>query len=136
MDNAELKEQLLDFTDGNTSKVKFFVPSIHCASCIWLLEHLDTLNPAISYSTVNFPRKEVYITFRNDQISLRQLAEMLSAINYIPEITLDQLDKKAGSKTDRNLLVKIGIAAFSFFEYYDVQLPGIPAWRRFAGARV
>src|SRR5690554_6694031 len=37
LDNEELKVQLLDFTDGNISKVKFFVPSIHCASCIWLL---------------------------------------------------------------------------------------------------
>ena len=123
LDNEELKEQLLDFTDGNTSKVKFFVPSIHCASCIWLLEHLDTLNPAISYSAVNFPRKEVYITFRNDLISLRQLAEMLSAIHYVPEITLDQLDKKGSSKTDRNLLVKIGIAAFSFLNIMMYSFP-------------
>jgi len=123
LDNEELKEQLLDFTDGNTSKVKFFVPSIHCASCIWLLEHLDTLNPAISYSAVNFPRKEVYITFRNDQISLRQLAELLSAIHYIPEITLDQLDKKGSGKTDRNLLIKIGIAAFAFMNIMLYSFP-------------
>lgn len=123
LDNEELKEQLLEFTDGNTSKVKFFIPSIHCASCIWLLEHLDTLNPAISYSTVNFPRKEVYITFRNDQISLRKLAELLSAIHYIPEITLEQLDKKGSSKTARNLLVKIGIAAFSFMNIMMYSFP-------------
>jgi len=123
LDNEELKEQLLDFSDGNISKVRFFVPSIHCASCIWLLEHLDTLNPAISYSTVNFPKKEVSITFRNDQISLRQLAELLAAIHYIPEITLDQLEKKSGNKSNRSLLVKIGIAAFSFMNIMLYSFP-------------
>ncbi|MDA3942883.1 MAG: heavy metal translocating P-type ATPase metal-binding domain-containing protein [Bacteroidetes bacterium] len=123
LDNEEIKAQLLDFTDGTISKVKFFVPSIHCASCIWLLEHLDTLNPAVNYSAVNFPRKEVYITFRNDQVSLRQLAEMLAAIHYVPEITLDQLEKKGSSKTGRNLLVKIGIAAFSFLNIMMYSFP-------------
>lgn len=123
LDNEELKAQLLDFSDGNTSKVKFFIPTIHCASCIWLLEHLDTLNPAISYSAVNFPKKEVYITFRNDQISLRQIAELLAAIHYVPEITLDQLERKGGNKTGRNLLVKIGIAAFSFMNIMMYSFP-------------
>jgi Cu+-exporting ATPase len=123
LDNEELKAQLLDFTDGNISKVKFFVPSIHCASCIWLLEHLDSLNPAISYSTVNFPQKEVYITFRNDQISLRQLAELLAAIHYIPEITLDHLEKKGSITSNRSLLLKIGIAAFSFMNIMLYSFP-------------
>lgn len=123
LDNEELRAQLLDFSDGNTSKVKFFIPSIHCASCIWLLEHLDTLNPAISYSAVNFPKKEVYITFRNDQISLRQIAELLAAIHYVPEITLDQLERKGGNKAGRNLLVKIGIAAFSFMNIMMYSFP-------------
>ena len=91
LDNQEISDKLLDFKDGTTSRVSFFIPTVHCASCIWLLEHLNTLHPGISYSDVNFPKKEVHITFRNDQLTLRQLAELLAAIHYIPEITLDQL---------------------------------------------
>lgn len=123
LENNEISSKLLDFNDGNTSKVKFFIPAIHCASCIWLLEHLDTLHDGIVYSTVNFPRKEVFITFRNDQISLRQLAEMLSAIHYVPEITLEHLEGSKAGKTNRSLLLKIGIASFSFMNIMMYSFP-------------
>jgi Cu+-exporting ATPase len=123
LDNPEISEKLVTFRDGNISRVQFFIPSIHCASCIWLLEHLNTLHPAISYSDVNFPKKVVNITFRNDLLSLRQLAELLAAIHYVPEITLDSLETGKKSKTNRKLLIKIGIASFSFLNIMMYSFP-------------
>jgi P-type Cu+ transporter len=123
LENDEIREKLLSFNDGNTSGVRLFLPGIHCASCIWLLEHLYTLHPGIVYSNVNFPKKEVHITFKNNEISLRQIAELLAAIHYVPEITLDQLDKKKPSATNRSLLVKIGIASFSFLNIMMYSFP-------------
>lgn len=114
LDTEEIRDKLLTFNDGNISGVRLFIPGIHCASCIWLLEHLNTLNPAITHSNVNFPKKQVYITFKNDQITLRQVAELLASVHYVPEITLDDLEKKSEQTTNRNLLIKIGIASFSF----------------------
>ena len=70
LDLEEIRDKLLDFSDGGIIKVTFFIPSIHCASCIWLLENLNTLNPGIVQSMVNFPKKEVSITFKEDEISL------------------------------------------------------------------
>lgn len=123
LDNEEISQKLIDFSDGSTSRVKFFIPVIHCASCIWLLEHLDTLHPGISYSTVNFPKKELHITFKNDQITLRQLAEMLASIHYAPEITLEHLEGSKVTKTNRSLLLKFGIASFSFLNIMMYSFP-------------
>lgn len=123
LDNQEIAEKLLDFKDGTSSRVSFFIPTVHCASCIWLLEHLNTLHPGIAYSDVNFPKKEVHITFRNDLLSLRQLAELLAAIHYVPEITLNHLEGKKAAKTNRALLVKIGIASFSFLNIMMYSFP-------------
>lgn len=123
LDVAEIEDKLLEFKDDNISRIRFFIPAIHCASCIWLLEHLDTLHPGISHSTVNFPKKEVSITFRNDQITLRQLAELLTAIHYTPEITLEHLDGKNIRKADRSLLLKIGVASFSFMNIMMYSFP-------------
>jgi P-type Cu+ transporter len=123
LDNAEIADKIVSFKDGNVSRVKFFVPSIHCASCIWLLEHLNTLHPSVSYSDVNFPKKEVTITFRNDQLTLRQLAELLAAIHYVPEITLDSLETGKKGTTNRKLLIKIGIASFSFMNIMMYSFP-------------
>ena len=123
LDIPEISEKLLDFKDDNLSRIRFFIPAIHCASCIWLLEHLDTLHPGISFSSVNFPKKELQITFRSDQITLRQLAELLTSIHYTPEITLDQLDKKHIGKANRGLLLKIGVASFSFMNIMMYSFP-------------
>ncbi len=112
LDLEEIKNKLLDFSDGGINKISLFVPAIHCASCIWLLENLNTLNEGILHSSVNFPKKEVSITYREQNISLRQLVELLSSIHYIPEITLDKLDEKSANKTNKELLLKIGITGF------------------------
>lgn len=123
LENDEIKDKLLEFSDGGISKITLFIPTIHCASCIWLLENLNTLNPDIISSSVNFPKKIVNITFRDTKISLRQLVELLVSIHYIPEITLDQLEKKDTGKSERTLLLKIGISGFSFMNVMLYNFP-------------
>ncbi len=123
LDNEEIQEKLLDFSDGGISKIEFFIPTIHCASCIWLLENLNTLDSGIVQSHVNFPRKKVSITFKDKVISLRKLAELLASIHYVPEITLDQMDKKDEKFADRDLLLKIGVAGFSFMNVMLYNFP-------------
>lgn len=123
IDNEEISSKLLDFSDGGISKVTLFIPTIHCASCIWLLENLYTLNSGITSSSVNFPNKVVTVTFKEDEITLRQLVEMLASIHYVPEITLDQLDKKDSNSSDRSLLIKIGISGFSFMNVMLYNFP-------------
>ena len=123
LDLDEIKEKLLGFSDGDISKVTLFIPTIHCASCIWLLENLYTINPAIVASNVNFPQKKATITFNNKQITLRQLVELLVSIHYVPEITLDQLDEQSSSKSSRDLLLKIGVAGFSFMNVMLYNFP-------------
>ena len=124
----EIKDRVLDFSDSGISKVRFFIPGIHCASCIWLLENLHTLHEGVIQSSVNFPKKEVSITFREDEISLRKLVELLSSIHYVPEISRQSLEKTQEKKTSRTLLIKIGIAGFSFMNamlyHFPQYLPG------------
>jgi Cu+-exporting ATPase len=124
LDLESVKEKLIEFSDGEISKVTLHIPSIHCASCIWLLENLNTLNPDIQHSFVNFPRKEVSINFLEKNISLRQVVELLAAIHYIPELNLDSLDKeKKGEGEARSLLMKIGVAGFAFMNIMVYNLP-------------
>ncbi len=135
LDNEEIAEKLLDFSDGGISKVTLFIPTIHCASCIWLLENLYTLNDGIISSGVNFPKKKVTITYKDTDISIRKLVELLVSIHYIPEITLDQLEKDDSNTNERNLLLKIGIAGFSFMNVmlynFPEYLPGGDELSRF-----
>ena len=123
LDKDEIREKLISFTEGTISKVKFYVPVIHCASCIWLLENLKTLHKGIKFSFVNFTRKEVDITFDESVISLRQLVELLSSIHYIPDLSMSLSDKKDDSKSYKKLLYKIGVAGFVFINVMTYSLP-------------
>jgi len=113
LDNPEIVDKLLEFTDGKTSIVEFYIPAIHCSACIWVLENLDSLNPAIVNSMVNFPNKTVRINFKTKETSLKEVVEVLTSIAYEPYISLEDADKSA-KKVSRTLLYQLGIAAFGF----------------------
>ncbi len=114
LDDEEVKERLIDFTDGTISRATFYLPQIHCASCIWLLENLYRLEDGVLASKVNFLKKTAYLTFEENKTSLRKLVETLASIGYKPEINFDQLQKKPGKAVDKSLFYQIGIAGFAF----------------------
>ena len=114
LDNAEIRNDLLEFSDGGISKIRLFIPSIHCSSCIWLLENLNRIQKGILHSMVNFVKKEVTITYKEDELSLRRLIELLVSLNYIPRITLDDLERKTAKKNQRRIYYQLGVAGFCF----------------------
>lgn len=113
LENEEIAQKILEFADGTTSVVEFYIPSIHCAACIWVLENLEKLNSGIVNSIVNFPNKTVRITFKSQSISLKQVVELLTSIAYEPYISLEDANKNA-KKNDKTLLYQLGYAAFAF----------------------
>ncbi len=123
LDNDEVKDKLILFREGGLSKVKLYSPVMHCASCIWLLENLHTLNKAVKHSFVNFTKKEVDITFAESQLSLRQLVELLSSLHYIPDLSMSLSDKEDNSSSYKKLLYKIGVAGFVFINVMTYSLP-------------
>jgi len=115
LDEPGIAAELVDYTDDKVTVITLFIPVIHCSSCIWLLEHLHKINPAIAQSRVDFLKKQVSITFRNQQISLRRVVETLSAIGYEPLISLqDMIKKQRTDHSERNLFTKIAVAGFCF----------------------
>ena len=120
--NEAIVDKLLEFNDGTTQIVSFLIPSIHCSSCIWILENLHKLIPTVKTSHVNFPEKTVRITFANSENSLKTLVNLLSRIGYEPYISLDDSDKKEKRK-DRSLIYKLGIAGFAFGNVMFLSLP-------------
>jgi P-type Cu+ transporter len=123
LDNEEVIMKLLRFRDNNQSHVQFYLPSMHCASCIWLLENLHRINPAIISSKTNFQRKEIFIVFDETQISLRKVVELLAFTGYEPYITLNDSEKKNDKKISRTHIFKIGVTGFCFSNIMMLSFP-------------
>ncbi len=115
LDDKSITAGLVDYADEKVTVISLFIPAIHCSSCIWLLENLYKINPAILQSRIDFLKKQVSITFRNQEISLRKVVEILSSIGYEPLISLqDVVKEKKSSRTESNLIPKIAVAGFCF----------------------
>ncbi|MGN7989404.1 heavy metal translocating P-type ATPase [Pedobacter sp. 22226] len=128
LDEPKIIDQLLDYKHESSCIITFYIPAIHCSSCIWLLEHLYKINPAIFSSRIDFLKKQVTISFNHEEISLRQLVETLNQIGYEPLISLQDVVKEHSSSVDKALVLKIAVAGFlmgnvmlfSFPEYFGL----------------
>lgn len=114
LDDPAVSRRLLDFTDGTLSRITLYVPQMYCSACIWLLENLSRLDKAIVESRVNFPKRQLSVTFREPELSLRRVVELLAALGYTPRITLGDLEKRSFFRDNRRLILMTGVAGFCF----------------------
>lgn len=114
LSEPEIVKDLVDYTDEQVTIVTFFIPHIHCSSCLWLLEQLNKINPAVHYCRVDFLKKQLNIRFNHHQLSLQALVELLYDIGYEPLISLQDVIKKQNSAVKDNLVQRIAVAGFCF----------------------
>ncbi|HEU4938767.1 MAG TPA: heavy metal translocating P-type ATPase metal-binding domain-containing protein [Vicinamibacterales bacterium] len=113
LDDAAVAERLITFNDGKTARATFAVPSIHCSSCVWLLEQLWRFDDGITRSEVDLLRRAVRVDFNPTSTSLRRIAEHLTAVGYEPSLSPeDAPDRVPASR--RTLHLQIGVAGFAF----------------------
>ena len=107
----DIREKIILFEESNYTKVLLYLPSIHCSSCIYLLENISKIEPAISQCMVNFTAREASITFDSSKLKLSELATLLHRIGYTPNFGNR---KKTQKLIDKQFLIKLGIAGFAF----------------------
>ncbi|MFN7926638.1 MAG: HAD-IC family P-type ATPase [Blastocatellia bacterium] len=107
---------MLQFNDGTLAK-NHLSPAANTLRVVhWLLESLYKNSPAILRAEVNFLKKEIALTFREQEIGLSEVVGLLTKLGYEPEIRLDSVTtaKPAADTSNRSLYLKIGLAGFAF----------------------
>ena len=113
LDDDKIQQKLISFQNEEQVHVTFYLPQMHCSSCLYLLENLHRVNKGIVSSKVNFTRKELELVFLKKASSLRKVAETLTSIGYEPYISLNDLQHKRPG-LDRSMVYQIGVAGFAF----------------------
>lgn len=114
LNDPEIQENLIEFRQDATAQVTFYLPQMHCVSCIWLLENLAKLDAGVTHARVNFLKKTVCIQFDSTQTTLAQLAALLDAIGYAPDINLGDVEGRKPPVLSRRLSYQLGVAGFAF----------------------
>lgn len=141
LDEPAVRERLVDFTNEQLTKVTLHIPAIHCIACVWLLENLFRLKPGIGQTQVNFPRKEVSISFENGKLKLSEVVGLLTSLGYEPELKFSDLQATRASRTPRRLWLQLGLAGFAFgnimlfslASYLGLDSANGPAFRKMMG---
>ena len=127
LDDPDVIEKIVEFDESGVQVVNLLIPTIHCSSCIWVLENLQRIHKGVLSSQVNFPEKTVRISFKKDKLSIRELVLLLGKIGYAPYLSLEDMDQPKRSVNHR-LIYQLGVAGFafgnimflSFPEYFEV----------------
>lgn len=123
LDEKSVIESLLLFRNSEQAHVSFYLPQMHCSSCLWLLENLTEINENIIFSQVNFNKKTLKVVFKIDRLSLRQLAELLAHIGYEPIIDLHEKKEEAEKFNSRQAFLKLGVTGFCFANIMMIAFP-------------
>jgi Cu+-exporting ATPase len=122
LDDEDIARKLITFQNEEQTHVCFYLPQMHCSSCLYLLEHLYRLEDGIVSCRVDFAARQAFVVFRQDEISLREVADLLAEIGYEPYISLQDLGQKKPAASRANIY-RLGIAGFCFANIMLISFP-------------
>lgn len=134
LDETEIQRQLLQFESEKLNKVTFYIPAVHCSSCVWLLENFQKIKAGVYNSRLNFIQKELSISYNPAEVSLKEIVQLLATLGYEPSISLQSSEKvEKSNKKENSLIFKIGVVGFcfgnimllSFPEYFNMDLTNL-----------
>jgi P-type Cu+ transporter len=130
LDHPDIKKRLLDFSSDKVEKIRIKLPAVHCSSCIWLLENLQSLSQGIIQSRVNFAKKELSLSYNPKENSLKAISELLTTLGYEPDFSLNDFEGKKQIDPNKGIYLRIGVAGFCFG---NIMLLSFPEYFGFEG---
>ena len=122
LEDKTIQQKLIQFQDASQTHITFYLPQMHCSSCLYLLENLHRINPHVISSRVNFPAKEVTVVFNHNELALSKLATLLSSVGYEPYISLHDLEHKKPA-FPKSMIYQLGVAGFAFANIMLLSFP-------------
>lgn len=122
LDDPTFAAHYVQFKNNEQTNVQFYIPQIHCSSCLWLLENLHTIHKDIIGSQVQFNHKTIHISFNHQNISLSEVAILLASLGYEPHLSADDETPNQPTSNKSNT-IKLGIAGFSFANIMLISFP-------------
>lgn len=110
-DMDEVQEEFVGVL-GEEREIHLLVEGIHCAACVWLIEHAIQAMLGVISAQVNLSGKRLHVKWRNDRLSLSAIIARLgqlgyAAVPYDPEVAEGVIKRQ-----NRQLLFRMAFAAF------------------------
>jgi Cu2+-exporting ATPase len=97
---------------GEEREIHLLVEGIHCAACVWLIEHSLNALSGVSAAQVNLSGKRLHVKWHNEQVSLSRIIQRLGEIGYAAVPYDPEVAEGALKRQNRHLLYRMAFAAF------------------------
>ncbi|MDP1663066.1 MAG: heavy metal translocating P-type ATPase [Phycisphaerales bacterium] len=91
-------------------RLDLVLEGMHCAACVWLLEHLPRIVPGVLSATVYIGRSTVSVAFDPQRVAPSRIAGALATLGYTPHAPRGNAARDAVRVSDRKQLVQIAVA--------------------------
>lgn len=96
-------------TDG-TRETELYLEGVHCAACVWLVEHLPRTVHGLARAELDLGRSRARIWWRPEETTLSAIARFLDTIGYRPHPYRRREADALRRREDREMVVRLGVA--------------------------
>ncbi len=111
-DLDDVQAEYLDTSRAHRT-IHLLVEGIHCAACVWLIEHALSKQTGVIQADVNLTAKRLQLRWDNAQVKLSQLLQKLAEIGYSAVPFDPETAEGALAKRHRGLLYRMAFAGFA-----------------------
>ncbi|WP_237262120.1 heavy metal translocating P-type ATPase [Thiomicrorhabdus immobilis] len=111
-DYDEVQSQFVENL-SDRREITLMSEAIHCAACVWLIEHTLAKMDGLLLARVNFTNKQIKIRWDNSKTKLSTIIKELNSIGYDATPYDPSASEAAYKKANRDLLYRLGFAGFA-----------------------
>ena len=111
-DHDEVQGQFVDITKP-VREIELMAEGIHCAACVWLIEHRLAKESGIVSAYVNFTTRRIRLKWNNNLIQLSRILQILGELGYASQPYDPQLSQQALERYNKGLLYRFAFASFA-----------------------
>ena len=120
----DLEEVQAEFVreTGQEREIHLLVEGIHCAACVWLIEHTLNKLPGVLSARVNLSAKRLLLRWDNQRIKLSEILAALARVGYAATPFDPEAAEGVLKKQTRDLLFRITFAGFTMMNLLWVSI--------------
>ncbi|HCC82857.1 MAG TPA: heavy metal translocating P-type ATPase, partial [Methylophaga sp.] len=120
----DIDEIQADYVDdlGDKRTIYLLIEGIHCAACVWLIEHALHKLPGVLEADVNLTAKRCRIRWDNRETSLSVLMQHLAKLGYAAVPFDPETAEGALAKRHRGLVYRMAFAGFAMMNLMWVSI--------------
>ncbi len=109
-DTQTFRQLYCDELPSGQKKTELLVEGVHCAACVWLIERLPRLQPAVVEARLDMARSSVTLVWDDKVASLSAVARTLTKMGYRPRPYRGKEAERMRRDELRALLIRMGVA--------------------------